>query len=39
MVYLTFDTVVASFSLAIIRNSEAFFNCLVSIEALSVVFF
>ena len=37
MVYLIFSIIVASFSLAIIRDRDTFFNYLVRIEIFSVV--
>jgi hypothetical protein len=38
MVYLTLNIIVASSSLAIIKNSDVSSNCPAKIEALSVVF-
>jgi hypothetical protein len=38
MVYLFFSATVVFFSLAIIRDSDAFSSCPARIEALSVVF-
>jgi hypothetical protein len=38
MVYLIFNVIAASFSLAIIRNKDIFFSCLARIEALFIVF-
>jgi hypothetical protein len=38
MVYLIFGVTAASFSLAIIRDKNAFFSCSVSIKAFSVAF-
>jgi hypothetical protein len=38
MVHLTFSAIVTSFSLTIIKDRNAFFNCPARIEALSVAF-
>jgi hypothetical protein len=38
MVYLTFNIIAVSFSLAIIRDRDIFFSYPARIEALSVVF-
>jgi hypothetical protein len=38
MVYLTFNTIIASFSLIITRDRDVFFSCPIKIKAFFVVF-
>jgi hypothetical protein len=38
MVHLIFNAIIASFSLAIIKDRDTFFSCLVRIEALFIAF-
>jgi hypothetical protein len=38
MVYPTLSAIIASSSLAIIRDKDVFFNCFANIKTLSVIF-